>query len=51
MRPVRTLFSGRVKVLDFGLAKLADAPLAAAGLTALPTTPSQVRDAYRLHVA
>ena len=30
---------GRVKVLDFGLAKLADAPLAAVGLTALPTAP------------
>ncbi len=29
---------GRVKVLDFGLAKLADAPLSA-GLTALPTAP------------
>jgi serine/threonine protein kinase len=30
---------GRVKVLDFGLAKLADAPVAAAGATALPTAP------------
>jgi serine/threonine protein kinase len=30
---------GRVKVLDFGLAKLAEAPLAAAGLTAMPTAP------------
>ena len=30
---------GRVKVLDFGLAKLADAPLAAAGATAMPTAP------------
>jgi non-specific serine/threonine protein kinase len=30
---------GRVKVLDFGLAKLTDAPLAAPGLTALPTAP------------
>jgi serine/threonine protein kinase len=31
--------AGRVKVLDFGLAKLADAPAAAAGVTALPTAP------------
>jgi Tol biopolymer transport system component len=30
--------AGRIKVLDFGLAKLADAP-AAAGVTALPTAP------------
>ena len=30
---------GRVKVLDFGLAKLTDAPLAAEGATALPTAP------------
>jgi Tol biopolymer transport system component len=28
-----------VKVLDFGLAKLSEAPLAAAGVTALPTAP------------
>jgi len=31
--------AGRIKVLDFGLAKLADAPLAAAGVTGLPTKP------------
>ena len=30
---------GRVKVLDFGLAKLAGAPMAALGATALPTAP------------
>jgi serine/threonine protein kinase/Tol biopolymer transport system component len=30
---------GRVKVLDFGLAKLAEAPVAAAAATALPTAP------------
>ena len=30
---------GRVKVLDFGLAKLADSPLAAGGATAMPTGP------------
>jgi Tol biopolymer transport system component len=30
---------GRVKVLDFGLAKLSDAPLAAVGVTAMPTAP------------
>jgi serine/threonine protein kinase len=30
---------GRVKVLDFGLAKLAEAPVAAAGASALPTAP------------
>ena len=30
---------GRVKVLDFGLAKLAEVPAAAAGATALPTAP------------
>jgi Tol biopolymer transport system component len=30
---------GRVKVLDFGLAKLAEAPAAVAGATTLPTTP------------
>jgi len=30
---------GRVKVLDFGLAKLAGGPFAAAGATALPTAP------------
>jgi Tol biopolymer transport system component/predicted Ser/Thr protein kinase len=29
---------GRVKILDFGLAKLAEAPIAAAGATALPTS-------------
>ena len=31
--------AGRVKVLDFGLAKLADAPAAAMGATTLPTAP------------
>ena len=31
--------AGRIKVLDFGLAKLGDTPLAAAGVTALPTKP------------
>ncbi len=30
---------GRVKVLDFGLAKLAEAPAAAAGVTMMPTAP------------
>jgi Tol biopolymer transport system component/tRNA A-37 threonylcarbamoyl transferase component Bud32 len=30
---------GRVKVLDFGLAKLSEAPVAAARLTAMPTAP------------
>ena len=31
--------AGRVKVLDFGLAKLAETPLAAAGATTMPTAP------------
>ena len=31
--------AGRIKVLDFGLAKLTEAPLAAAGVSAMPTLP------------
>src|SRR5262245_58598920 len=31
--------AGRIKILDFGLAKLADASLDAGGVTALPTKP------------